>query len=415
MKKINISGAGLVGSLMAILARKLGNEVHVFEKRKDLRKDIFYSGRSINLALSNRGLRALQLAGIEDKIKEIAIPMYGRMIHTREEKPTLQAYSHKNECIYSISRADLNKILIYEAENAGVSFHFEELLPISSQNDDLSLIAEGIHSISREKIPNHNTKEYFLDYSYKEFHIEATQTNDFKLEPNALHIWPNKNHMFIALPNQDKTFTCTLFLANTGDVSFESIQTEKQIEVFFNTYYPEISTLIPDYNRQFNDHPTSVLTYIKVEKWYEENFILIGDSAHAIVPFYGQGMNAGFEDCSVLHDLLHRKTERLGKVFQDNRKKNSDAICELALQNFIEMRDKVIDETYLDMRRVEAIILKNFSDTWLTQYEMVTFSNLSYQEAKEKGEKQKAFIQSLLQKNESEILEETKKYLKENS
>jgi len=414
MKKINISGAGLVGSLMAILARKLDYEVHVFEKRKDIRLDSGYSGRSINLALSNRGLRALNLAGIDEKIKEIAIPMFGRMVHTPQEEAVFQAYSHKNECIYSVSRGDLNKILISEAEKHGVSFHFEEILKNSNEKDTLNLISEGIHSISREKIQYHHTKENQLDYSYKEFRIDPFQ-DDFKLAPNALHIWPNKNHMFIALPNQDKTFTCTLFLANTGEVSFENIQHDSQIESFFSTYYPEICTLIPEYVSQFKEHPTSVLSYIKVEKWFDENHILIGDSAHAIVPFYGQGMNAGFEDCTELFHLLQQQTQNLGEEFQTRRKENSDAICELALQNFIEMRDKVIDETYLEMRRVESIILKQFSNEWLTQYEMVTFSDLPYKTALLQGQRQKAFIHSLINKNEEEIIKETKNFMSSRS
>ncbi len=413
MKKAIIAGAGLVGSLLSIVLSKRGYAVEVYEKRNDPRTASNYSGRSINLALSDRGIEALKVAGVLDQVLPSCLPMKGRMVHQTGKEAVLQPYSKFGNYINSVSRADLNRVLVKEAEKHGAQFFFGKGIEEIESQADLIFGADGIHSGLRKQMVTVKTEEIDLQYSYKEFHLEP-KNGDFAIASNGLHIWPEKSHMFIALPNPDKSFTCTLFLASEGETSFKQLKTEEQIEAFFSAFYPEIKTLIPDYLQQFNESPTSALHYLKVENWVEDNKLLIGDAAHAIVPFYGQGMNAGFEDCRVVDELLSVSEKHLLENYYQARKENADAICDLALSNFIEMRDKVVDEEFLQSKQLESKLINHFGKRWKSLYAMVTFSaEIPYSVALKQGRKQEAFLKQALNENwpDDNLFREAKKFV----
>lgn len=396
MKKAIVAGAGLVGSLLSIILSKRGYSVEVYEKRKDPRLASIYSGRSINLALSNRGIEALKIAGVLEDVIPYCLPMKGRIVHQPGKEAVLQPYSRFGNYINSVSRAHLNQVLVEEAEKNGVQFIFNQSIEETKPQADLIFGADGIHSGFRKQLKSAKTEEFDLQYSYKEFHLEP-KNGAFAIDPEGLHIWPEKSHMFIALPNPDKSFTCTLFLATEGETSFKNLNSDDQIEAFFSSFYPEIKTLIPDYLQQFHQSPTSALHYIKVENWVEGNKLLIGDAAHAIVPFYGQGMNAGFEDCRIVDELLQTNEAHLLQYFYSERKANADAICELALSNFIEMRDKVVDKEFLEAKKLENQLIDHFGTEWKSLYSMVTFSaEIPYADALKRGKAQSVFLKQAL-------------------
>ncbi len=400
---IVILGAGLVGSLVSIFLAKEGYMVKVYEKRPDPRKTDLYSGRSINLALSNRGIKALKEVEVFDRVAEDLLPMHGRIVHDLEGNTNFQRYGKEGQYINSVSRNGLNNILVEEAEKHNVHFMFEHQCEsvdtegseitlrdpngvLFVESADLIIGADGAFSAVRRTLqfkPGFNYSQFYLDHGYKEFSIEA-KNGEFALETGGLHIWPRKNFMFIALPNPDKSFTCTLFFAHKGPESFESINTEQEIKEFFNTYFPDLVELMPDYIEQYQQNPDSTLITIKCDPWVYGRTLLIGDASHAIVPFYGQGMNAGFEDCTVLMKYFRQHNfewEPAIQAFQKERIKDANAISDLALKNFIEMRDKVADEKFLRRKKVEGMIQKAHPDIWIPQYSMVTFSELSYSEA----------------------------------
>ena len=412
-ERIGVLGGGLVGALISILLVKKGFRVEVFEKRPDPRKNNASEGRSINLALSHRGIRALTLAGVFEEIEPLLIPMYGRMIHT-EDQTDFHSYGRKDQFINSISRHQLNTVLIAHAESAGVSFHFGETIQKTnpstgsitlpsgiSHHFEFIIGADGAYSELRKTMALQDdsfmTNEDTLSHGYKELNIPPVDET-FALDPNALHIWPRKDYMLIALPNTDKSFTCTLFLSNEGQPSFSELKTSAQIKGFLEESFPDAIKLIPDPVDQFQKNPTSTLQNIKTYPWAFKKALLIGDAAHAIVPFYGQGMNAGFEDCRILIELLednHFNWEKTVELFQVQRKKDADAIAELALQNFLEMRKHVIDEAFLKRKQLESRLHKVFPDKWLPLYSMVTFSDIPYHEALQTGKLQLQAIQSL--------------------
>ncbi|MDA0195356.1 MAG: NAD(P)/FAD-dependent oxidoreductase [Bacteroidetes bacterium] len=408
--KIIICGAGLVGSLLSIILRKRGYTVDIHEKRDDLRRGNIGGGRSINLALSNRGLNALDIIGLKEIALQLVVPMHGRMIHQPNGDCELQRYGDEGQVINSISREKLNKLLLNEAEKQGVSIHFNSKIEScnltstdlntsnqegkqSADNADIIIGADGAFSAIRQSMEGYGkvaTTKEDLGHSYKELTIGA-KIDDFAIYPNALHIWPRHHLMLIALPNIDKTFTCTLFLPNTGADSFESFSKSGSILNFFEQHFSDVPPLISDLIDQFNQNPTCSLSTIKTYPWKAGDFLLIGDAAHAIVPFYGQGMNAGFEDCFVLNQLLDQKDDNWQEVmplFQESRKKNTDAIATLALQNFIEMRDKVADPDFVRRKALEKELHKQFGNRWLPLYSMVTFSDMPYSEALERGKVQ---------------------------
>ncbi|HEY0656411.1 MAG TPA: NAD(P)/FAD-dependent oxidoreductase [Chryseosolibacter sp.] len=414
-RRTAIVGAGLVGSLLAIYLAKRGYEVSLFERRKDMRKGNAEAGRSINLALSVRGIRALEEVGLAEELKRVAIPMNGRMMHDLKGNLTFQPYGKEGQYINSISRSNLNIVLMNEAEKVGVKIFFEERCTgIDFQNTtitttsgtkpfDLIIGADGAYSAVRwamQITDRFNFSQHYIDHGYKEFHIPAGSNGEFKLDKNALHIWPRESFMLIALPNPDGSFTCTLFFPFEGDPSFASLTTKEKFKQFFHEVFPDAVALMPDFLEDFEENPTSSLVTIKCFPWVKNKTFLIGDAAHGIVPFYGQGMNAGFEDCRVLNDLLSKHNDNWDVVlpaFQTIRKPDTDAIAQLALDNFIEMRDLVADADFLLRKKIEAKLHQLYPDKWIPLYSMVTFNdNIRYSEAYAKGQKQKAIMDEVM-------------------
>lgn len=419
-KHIAISGAGLVGSLLSLYLRKRGYQVSVYERRGDMRRSDYVGGRSINLALSNRGLRALEEVGLADELKKIAIPMHGRMMHDAKGNLSYQAYGKEGQYINSISRSALNIALMNEAEKAGVTFYFNHrtekidltstiLTTVDSQQStvdhtfDLIIGADGAFSAVRDAFRTSDRFDYqqfYIEHGYKELCIPAGTANSFQLEKNALHIWPRESFMLIALPNPDGTFTLTLFFPFEGNVSFDKVKTEKEILNFFESTFPDAMDLMPTLLEDFQSNPTSSLVTVKCFPWVKNNTFLIGDAAHAIVPFFGQGMNAGFEDCRILVQLLDQYTDNWEKVlpeFQKLRKPDADAIAQLALNNFIEMRDLVADKEFLLRKKIEAKLHQLYPTKWIPLYSMVTFyENIRYSDAYATGEKQKRIMDEVM-------------------
>ena len=419
-KHIVIIGAGLVGSLLSIYLRKRGCKVDVYERRPDMRKASMRAGKSINLALSNRGWRPLTEVGLEEALKKLIIPMKGRMMHDLEGNLSFQPYGKKGQAINSISRGGLNSLLMNTAESQGVKFHFEykcdeidfdRTIAYVENNDtsldihaDLIIGADGAYSAVRnamQKTDRFNFSQDYIPHGYKELSFPATASNDFAIDKNALHIWPRKDFMLIALPNLDKSFTVTLFMAFEGGKSFNNIKTDEEIINFFETEFGDALKLMPDLVNEFNANPTSSLVTIRSYPWSKNNVSVIGDAAHAIVPFYGQGMIAGFEDCYVLNKLLDEHDDDWDSVldeFQKQRKPDADAIADLALENFVVMRDKVADEQFLLRKKIESHIHSLYPDKWIPLYSMVTFNeDMRYSEALEKGNKQRAIMDEVME------------------
>ena len=418
-KNIAISGAGLVGSLLSIYLAKRGYDVTVFERRKDMRQAGAEGGRSINLALSNRGIRALDQVGLAEEMKKVSIPMHGRVMHDLAGKLTFQPYGKQGQFINSVSRSALNIVLMNKAESMGVKFLFQQRitkvdsektsLTVEHNNSsqekyfDLIIGADGAFSAVRGAFQisdRYNYSQSYIDHGYKELHIPPDKAGGFKMEKNALHIWPRESFMMIALPNPYGSFTCTLFFPFEGATSFQSLHTTEAIQAFFKDTFPDAVEMMPTLLEDFNTNPTSSLVTVRCYPWIKNNTLLIGDAAHAIVPFYGQGMNAGFEDCRVLNELLDQEKDDWDKVlpkFQNSRKPNADAIAQLALDNFIEMRDLVADEDFLLRKKIEAKLHELYPDKWIPLYSMVTFyDKIPYSVAYQTGQKQKAIMDEVM-------------------
>jgi kynurenine 3-monooxygenase len=419
-KNIAIIGSGLVGSLLAIYLKKYGHQITVFDRRPDIR-NIEFSGRSINLAMSNRGWNALRAVGIEDEIKEIAIPLDKRAIHVVGKPEYYQKYGKDGEAIWSISRGVLNKRMIDLAENNGVEFRFEEKvwdidLPEAKVYTgdtekgewteypfDLVFGCDGAFSRVRHKMQRRSRFDYsqdFIDVGYKELTIPANNDGTHKLDKNSFHIWPRGKFMFIAMPNLDGSFTCTLFMPFEGEVSFESIKTKKDAVAFFNTYFPNVKNEIENLTEDFFKNPTSAMVTMKCYPWtYWDKVALVGDSAHAVVPFYGQGMNAGFEDIFVLDEIIQEFGDDWEKIFdtyQQRRKPNADAIAELSYRNFVEMSSKTADANFLLQKKIEKHFSSNHPDKWIPAYSRVTFSERPYAEALAAGDAQESIMKEVM-------------------
>jgi kynurenine 3-monooxygenase len=401
-RSVTILGAGLVGSVLAVLLRKRGYEVTIYERRPDMRKEAIGAGRSINLAMSNRGWKALELAGLREDIESIAIPMPGRFLHQEDGSSAFQSYGKNGEAIYSVSRGELNKKLMDLAENNGATIHFNQRctkvdtannsICLSSENGDVKTVecdllfgADGAFSSLRTAMAFNdrtNFSQFYIEAGYKELNIPAGADGTWQIEKNALHIWPRHNYMMIALPNIDGSFTCTLFFPFEGEPSFNSIKTEEEVRTFFNQQFPDAVPLMPTLVEDFMNNPVSSLITTKIFPWRNaDKSCLIGDAAHAIVPFYGQGMNAGFEDCSVLEELMEAHGEDWETIlssFEAKRKPNADAVADLALNNFIEMRDKVADPIFLERKKIEKELGRRFAGRFNSVYEMVSFSHTPY-------------------------------------
>jgi kynurenine 3-monooxygenase len=407
-KHIAIVGAGLVGSLLSIYLVKRGYKVTVFERRANMREHILDGGRSINLALSNRGIRALEYIGLAEPMKKMAIPMHGRMMHNVKGELTFQSYGKNGQFINSVSRSGLNMMLMDEAEKQGVHFFYEyrcedvdfDKTEIKFQTYgshmtrkfDMIIGADGAFSAVREAMERKGLTQSTIDsleHGYKELRIPSSDSGAFLLQKNALHIWPRESFMLIALPNPDASFTCTLFLPFEGKESFKNLNSPESITKFFQTYFPDTIPLMDTLQEDFRDNATSSLVTVRCYPWVKNNTLLIGDAAHGIVPFYGQGMNAGFEDCFVFNELLDKHEDDWTAVlseFQELRKPDNDAIAQLALDNFVEMRDLVADEDFLLRKKIEAKLHEHFPDQWIPLYSMVTFEEtMRYSDAQANG------------------------------
>ena len=418
-KNIAIVGGGLVGSLMAIYLKKRGYSITVFERRSDPRSTTVQAGRSINLALSTRGIKALEECGLGKHISSIAIPMHGRMMHDKEGKLSYLPYGKEGQYINSVSRGDLNTTLINAAEQLGVTYLFgHRCLHIDIQQTkiswtqtplgasltssvpsdiqtagfDLIIGADGAYSAVRGAMQFTDRFDFsqdYIDHGYKELHLSPEAGRN--LEKNALHIWPRESFMMIALPNPDGSFTCTLFAA---------LDTTEKIDHFFKSIFPDAYALMPSLLDDYKLNPTSSLVTMKCFPWVTNNTFLLGDAAHAVVPFYGQGMNAGFEDCRILNALLDQHVDNWSHVlpiFQKQRKVDADAIAQLALDNFIEMRDLVADQEFLLRKKIEARLHALYPGKWVPQYSMVTFhDNIRYSEAYATGQKQKRIMDEIM-------------------
>jgi kynurenine 3-monooxygenase len=419
-KNIAIIGGGLVGSLLAIFLSKRGYSISVYERRTDPRNQLSDEGRSINLALSNRGIRALEQVGLAGEIRKMAIPMHGRMMHDVNGNLTFQPYGKNGQYINSISRGDLNRMLITRAEEEHVRFFFQHRCVAVNPDDtsavfrtadhqrincnfDVVIGADGAFSAVRSAMQltdRFNYSQHYLEHGYKELEIPAGPDGNFQFEKNALHIWPRESFMMIALPNPDGSFTCTLFFPFEGTSSFASLRNDQQVIDFFRSAFPDAVKQMPGLLEDFNRNPTSSLVTIKCYPWVKNHTLLIGDAAHAIVPFYGQGMNAGFEDCRILDQLLDEHRDNWTEVlplFQQLRKHDCDAIAELAFHNFIEMRDRVADPDFLLRKKIEAKLHELYPEKWIPLYSMVTFNeNIRYSEAYRTGMRQDKIMNDVM-------------------
>ncbi|MGZ4099205.1 MAG: FAD-dependent oxidoreductase [Bacteroidia bacterium] len=424
-KRVTIIGAGLVGSLVSIYLAKRGYKVSIYERRPDMRKVTMSAGRSINLALSDRGWRGLEGVGITEEVKKIAIPMYGRFIHNKDNTTAFQPYGKDNQAIYSVSRADINmKLMDLAEQKAGVEIHFDKRCTninratnevsfednnthkTESTTPDLIFGADGAFAASRLNMQLNSDRfeynQHYIECGYKELNIPEGKNGEFLMEKNALHIWPRGSFMMIALPNPDGNFTCTLFLPFEGEKSFKNLQTKEAVKKFFDEEFPDAVALMPTLIEDFFHNPVSSLVTVKCFPWTFDNKIaLIGDAAHAIVPFYGQGMNCGFEDCVVLDELIEKHKENWDKImpeYQELRKPDADAIADLAVANFIEMRDKTADPKFLLQKKIEARFSQKYPDKWTPLYSMVTYSpNIRYSTAMKEGSKQQTIMDKVME------------------
>ncbi len=420
-KNITIVGAGLVGSMLACYLSKRGHKVSVYERRGDMRKVGYIGGRSINLALSYRGWKALSKIGLDKAVTDMVIPMHGRMIHDLNGNTQLTPYGKEGQAIFSVSRGDLNRLMVEEAEKfKDVHFYFDHRCTaidfdknkitfekpdgenVSVDNAEIIFGADGAFSEVRYKMqttPNFNLHQQYEPYAYKELHIPPGEGGKHLMEKNALHIWPRGNFMMIALPNMDGSFTVTLFAPMEGENSFGSLKTDADVTAFFKKHFPDSLLLMPELNKTFNENPTSSLVTIRCFPWVYKNAALIGDAAHAIVPFYGQGMICGFEDVKELDEILDATNEDWSTAldqYQHQRKPNGDAILELALHNYVEMRDLSGRKDFQLRTQIEKRIAEKFAPRFMTHYSMVVFSDLSYNEAKLRGEKQNELLDKIM-------------------
>ncbi|NER16246.1 FAD-dependent oxidoreductase [Spongiivirga citrea] len=437
MKKddtILIVGAGLCGSLLALRLGQRGFTVNVYEKRPDLRKVDISAGRSINLAFSDRGNKGMKLVDLEEKVKELCIPMNGRMIHDKEGNTFLSNYSGRDyEYINSISRGDLNALLLDEAEkHPKVNVHFNtsckkvdfentkayfknyNTKSEFTQTADVIIATDGAGSALRksyylERKFLFSFSQNYLTHGYKELSILPTENGGYKTYKNALHIWPRGDFMIIALPNLDGSFTVTLFLSyEEGEYNFNNLTNPEIVTEFFKKEFPDALEIMPNLVEDFFENPTAPLGTIKCSPWhYKGNTLLMGDSAHAIVPFYGQGMNASFEDVVEFDAVLdeeHESWEAVFKAYQKRRKKDTDAIADLAIDNFHEMKDHVANPIFQEKRKLEMALEDQFPKDYSSKYSLVTFNeHIGYREAMIKGRAQDEAILNMIADGDIEI------------
>ena len=422
MKHITIVGGGLVGSLLAVFMAKRGHTVHVFERRPDPRKTDVYAGRSINLVVSHRGWTALRAAGVEEAVQRIVVPVYARMTHDRDGKLTRLPYSIDERAIHSVSRGELNKVLLTEAEKlpnvtlhfdhrctgvdldtATCSFHDEVEGDNIAVRADVVLGADGAPSAVRQEMMKgrFNFSQSFIEHDYKEIAFPPNADGTPQMDPNCLHIWPRRQFMMMGLANTDGGFTGTLFMPHEGEYSFDTIQDEQDLMRFFEAHFKDAIPMLPDLAEQYFRNPQSNLAIIRCAPWtHKDKVALVGDSAHAIVPFYGEGMNSGYEDCKVLNDLLNEHgDDDWGTVldaYGKARKPNGDAIADLSLRNFVEMRDLVADPRFILRKKIEGRLQQRHPDKWLPLYSQVKFSDIPYVDAWNEGLRHDCIMEEVL-------------------
>jgi kynurenine 3-monooxygenase len=428
-EKILIVGAGLCGSLLALRMAQRGYQVEVYESRSDLRNSVISAGRSINLSLSDRGLKALRMAGLEKKARALCIPMKGRLMHDAASNTFESNYSgRQGECINSISRGNLNGLLLTEAEKyPNVNIHFNtkcleidiesKIVHFQSSDSkeqftvqaDVIFGTDGAGSSLRKsyekQFPAFKVSQEFLTHGYKELEIPADKNGGHLISKEHLHIWPRGDYMLIALPNMDGSFTVTLFLSySEGSYNFDNLITKEKIIEFFEKDFPDTLALIPDVLKEFENNPTGKLGTVKCYPWaYKGNTLLLGDSSHAIVPFYGQGMNASFEDVFVFDSVLNQFEGDWATVFsefQKQRKIDADAIADLAIDNYYEMRDHVANPLFKEKRIVEMGLEKFFPTEYFSKYSLVTFNeHIGYHEAMTKGRAQDKVLLKMVEES----------------
>ena len=418
---LNIIGAGLAGSLLSILFAKRGYKVHVYERAADMRLDEVDAGRSINLALAHRGIRALKKAQVYERIKPMMVPMAGRQLHNEDGSQQFQAYGNKrHEVIYSLSRSGLNKELMSAAEETGmVKFFFShackgvdlernKILITNSNNETVELDAEHVFAcdgagskIRRDLVAQNilSNRDELLDHAYKELTIPSDEHGEYQMIREALHIWPRGQYMLIALPNDDGSFTLTLFMPKHGENGFSELSSEEKITNFFTAHFPDTLELIPGLLQEFKENPEGILgtVYTNPLHW-SDKVLLVGDSSHAIVPFHGQGMNSSFEDCLVLDDLFEEHAENWKHVFQQfsiQRKRDVDAIAEMALENYITMRDSVRHADFHLRKDVAWELETRFPEYFIPRYSMVMFHHIPYAQAFKRGNIQADIVAEL--------------------
>ena len=421
-----------MGSLWAVYLSKAGYKVRIFEARDDLRKADISAGKSINLALSTRGWKAFQTVGAEKEIEKIAIPMYGRMMHSEKGELTFQPYGKEGQAIYSVSRGGINAKMMDIAEELGdaeisynrrcVDADLENGIVYledtrtgerSEVTSDVVFAADGAFSAVRynamQKQPRFDYSQKYIEDGYREILLPANEDGTYKMDKHALHIWPRGRFMLIALANEDGSFTCTLFMPHEGhEYSFDKLNSKEDVDVFFRTVFPDFHEMMPNVADAWEDHPLSSLAIIRCYPWSFGRTVLMGDAAHATVPFYGQGMNCGFEDCSVMWELMQKHGDDnwplIFDEYQRLRKPNGDAVQDLSLENYHVMRDFVADPDFLLQKRFERRISELYPDKYIPLYSQVSFTHIPYSEAYAKGKEQDAFMKDLMSKNDLEAM-----------
>jgi kynurenine 3-monooxygenase len=403
--QVTIVGAGLAGALLACQLGKSGYRVDLYEKRADPREHDQSRTRSINLAISVRGLHALREVGLADEVLRSAIAMPGRMIHSPTGQLTFQPYGkNESEAIHSVSRGDLNVVLLKAAsQHENVRLHFQKKCTgidldtsvvelrdevsgeITHVPSELTVGSDGAFSAVRAQMQKLDRFDYFqryLTHGYKELTMPAAAGGSHAMEKHALHIWPRRSHMMIALPNLDGTFTCTLFWPFEGPSSFSSLQTPDDVRRYFETHFPDVPPRMPNLAQEYFDNPVGSLVTVWCQPWYvRDRVVLIGDAAHAVVPFLGQGMNAAFEDCSVLHECLQEfgpRGEGAFHAFETRRRENTDVLAELCVRNYVEMRDKVSSPLFRLHKKLDVLLSRLLPGVYLPLYTMVSFTRIPY-------------------------------------
>lgn len=423
MKNATIIGGGLVGSLWAVYLAKAGYAVTVFERRPDLRKANISAGKSINLATSYRGWKALDAIGIGDEIRSIAIPMYGRTIHETSGDINYHAYGKEDQAIYSVSRGSINAKLMDIAERDGkAKFFFDEQCVNADLDNgivylensvtgkktevksDVVFATDGAFSAVRynamQKKDRFNYSQQYIEDGYREILLPANADGSHKLKTNTLHIWPRGRFMLIALPNFDGSFTCTLFMPFEGhEYCFNKLDSKEKVNTFFREVFPDFFGLMPNVADSWEDYPLSSLAIVRCYPWSFGKTVLMGDAAHATVPFFGQGMNCGFEDCTVMWELMQKHKENWPLVFdeyQKLRKPCGDAVQQLSLDNYLVMRDKVSDPAFILQQRLERRIQDLFPEQFIPFYSLVSFSNTPYPDAFNTGKRREEMFREIL-------------------